>query len=69
MHTTVFKDGVPGDEPDVRIHYNGDWSGVALLQWNYGPGADKKIGGYGELQIPGWVAELLCKPLHDPEVP
>lgn len=69
MHTTVFRDGVPGNEIDVRIHHNSDWSGDARLTWSYGPGGEKRKGGYGELPIPGWVARELCKPLHERDDP
>ena len=63
MHTKVFKDGVPGDETDVRIHYSGDWSGEAFLAWH---GQTKYLGFLdglreGTLSIPGWVARELCK--------
>ena len=67
MHTKVFKEGKPGDEPDVRIHHNGDWSGEAFLQWH----GNKKYLGFGDglreatLSIPGWVAEELCRPLQE----
>ncbi len=62
MHTKVVRQvWVPEGESvgpgDVRIHYNGDWSGEATLQWCEENGAlGGKIGG---VQIPGGVALIL----------
>lgn len=67
MHTTVFKDGEPGNEADVRIHHNGDWSGEAILHWHGGT-LEKFVGARtGDLRIPGWVAKELCAALRAEE--
>lgn len=62
-HTTVFKDGVPGDESDVRIHHNSDWSGEAILHWHGGLMEVDSVSINGEHRIPGWVARELCRAL------
>lgn len=34
MHTRVREEGV-----EYRIHHNGDWSGMVIIQWNDAKGA------------------------------
>jgi hypothetical protein len=54
MRTAVFVDGesMPDGHAgagDLRVHYNGDWSGTVEVRWD----------GYSTASIPGWVAQKL----------
>jgi hypothetical protein len=50
MHTKEVK--VPGFD-DVRVHYNSDWSGDAIIVWQRG--ADRS-----EVEVPGDVLVALA---------
>lgn len=47
----------------IRVHHNADWSGEATLSW---PADDRGLG-YGEVQIPGYIAKVLVELMDPPE--
>jgi hypothetical protein len=61
MHTSTIRALVDESPCHIRIHHNGDWSGEAIIIWEF-----DKCGHSREIRLPGAILKAFVR--HNVEV-